>query len=137
MRILRQWLQCPKLKEAEIEPLSDKLDIIADHSSVRERAAADAERATVELKKCEYMADHIGEEYDGVISGVESLASTSSPLSAEAACDPKAVHTTKSANSSFLIIIIVFKILTKSSRQREDAFRNRYKITPIIGSPQI
>ena len=72
-RLLRQWLQCPKLKEAEIEPLSDKLDVIADHSSVRERAAADAERATVELKKCEYMADHIGEEYDGVISGVTAF----------------------------------------------------------------
>ena len=72
-RLLRQWLQCPKLKEAEIEPLRDTLDIIADHSSVRERAAADAERATVELKKCEYMADHIGEEYDGVISGVTAF----------------------------------------------------------------
>lgn len=72
-RLLRQWLQAPKLKAAEVEPLSDKLDIIADHSSIRERAAADAERATVELKKCEYMADHIGEEYDGVISGVTAF----------------------------------------------------------------
>ena len=72
-RLLRQWLQSPKLKAAEVEPLSDKLEIIADHSSIRERAAADAERATVELKKCEYMADHIGEEYDGVISGVTAF----------------------------------------------------------------
>lgn len=72
-RLLRQWLQQPKLKAAEVEPLSDKLEIIADHSSIRERAAADAERATVELKKCEYMADHIGEEYDGVISGVTAF----------------------------------------------------------------
>ena len=72
-RLLRQWLQTLKLKAAEVEPLSDKLEIIADHSSIRERAAADAERATVELKKCEYMADHIGEEYDGVISGVTAF----------------------------------------------------------------
>jgi len=72
-RLLRQWLQAPKLKASEVEPLSDKLEIIADHSSIRERAAADAERATVELKKCEYMADHIGEEYDGVISGVTAF----------------------------------------------------------------
>ncbi|MGM9569040.1 MAG: ribonuclease R [Phascolarctobacterium sp.] len=72
-RLLRQWLQTPKLKAAEVEPLSDKLEIIADHSSIRERAAADAERATVELKKCEYMADHIGEEYEGVISGVTAF----------------------------------------------------------------
>lgn len=72
-RLLRQWLQAPKLKESEVESLDDKLEIIADHSSIRERAAADAERATVELKKCEYMADHIGEEYDGVISGVTAF----------------------------------------------------------------
>lgn len=72
-RLLRTWMQQPKLKTAEVEPLSDKLDMIAEHSSIRERAAADAERATVELKKCEYMADHLGEEYDGVISGVTAF----------------------------------------------------------------
>lgn len=72
-RLLRKWMQQPKLKEAEVEPLEDKLDVIAEHSSLRERAAADAERATVDLKMCEYMADHIGEEYDGVISGVTAF----------------------------------------------------------------
>ena len=63
----------PMLKEADAEKLGDKLDVIADHSSIRERAAADAERATVDLKMCEYMADHIGEEFDGVISGVTAF----------------------------------------------------------------
>ena len=72
-RLLRKWMQKPKLKESEVEPLEDKLDVIAEHSSLRERAAADAERATVDLKMCEYMADHIGEEYDGVISGVTAF----------------------------------------------------------------
>ncbi len=72
-RLLRAWMQSPKLKESEVEPLEDKLDVIAEHSSIRERAAADAERATVDLKMCEYMADHIGEEYDGVISGVTAF----------------------------------------------------------------
>ncbi len=72
-RLLRQWLQSPKLKGSEAEPLTAKLDAIAEHSSIRERVAADAERATVELKKCEYMADHIGEEYDGIISGVTAF----------------------------------------------------------------
>lgn len=72
-RLLRKWMQQPKLKESEVEPLEDKLDVIAEHSSLRERAAADAERAIVELKMCEYMADHIGEEYDGVISGVTAF----------------------------------------------------------------
>ena len=72
-RLLHRWLQAPKLTANEVEPLGDKLDMIAEHSSIRERAAADAERATVELKKCEYMADHIGEEFDGTISGVTAF----------------------------------------------------------------
>lgn len=72
-RLLHRWLQAPKLPANEVEPLGDKLDMIAENSSIRERAAADAERATVELKKCEYMADHIGEEFDGTISGVTAF----------------------------------------------------------------
>lgn len=72
-RLLHRWLQAPKLPANEVELLGDKLDMIAEHSSIRERAAADAERATVELKKCEYMADHIGEEFDGTISGVTAF----------------------------------------------------------------
>ena len=38
--------------------------------SERERRAEEAEREVVKLKKAEYMRDHIGEEFDGVISGV-------------------------------------------------------------------
>lgn len=72
-RLLRGWMQQPKLKDSEVEPLEEKLDVIAEHSSIRERAAADAERATVDLKMCEYMAGHIGEEYDGIISGVTAF----------------------------------------------------------------
>ena len=72
-RLLRAWMQQPKLKDSEVEPLEEKLDVIAEHSSIRERVAADAERATVDLKMCEYMAGHIGEEYDGIISGVTAF----------------------------------------------------------------
>lgn len=71
-RLLRKWMEQPLLPELEAEKLLDKLDAIAEHSSERERAAADAERATVELKMCEYMQEHIGEEYEGVVSGVTS-----------------------------------------------------------------
>lgn len=38
--------------------------------SSMERRAEEAERETLKLKKCEYMAKHIGETFDGVISGV-------------------------------------------------------------------
>ena len=72
-RLLREWMHNPEMISAKAEPLTDKLDVIAEHSSIRERAAAEAERATVELKMCEYMEEHIGEEFDGVVSGVTAF----------------------------------------------------------------
>lgn len=72
-RLLRAWMHKPTLLKGQAEELEDKLAAYAEHSSIRERLAADAERATVELKKCEYMAGHIGEEYDGVVSGVTAF----------------------------------------------------------------
>jgi len=72
-RLLREWMHNPEMTSAKAEPLTDKLDVIAENSSIRERAAAEAERATVELKMCEYMEEHIGEEFDGVVSGVTAF----------------------------------------------------------------
>ena len=46
------------------------LQQVAVQSSAMERRADEAERETIKLKKCEYMSKHIGEEFDGVISGV-------------------------------------------------------------------
>ena len=43
---------------------------VADEASRLERRAEEAERESVKYKKCEYMERHIGEEYEGVISGV-------------------------------------------------------------------
>ena len=43
---------------------------LADHCSEQERRADDAERATIALKKVEYMEDKVGQVYDGIISGV-------------------------------------------------------------------
>ena len=63
----------PVMNDQKSEKLELNLDAIAEHSSIRERAAAEAERATVDLKKAEYMAGHIGEEFDGVISGVTAF----------------------------------------------------------------
>ena len=49
---------------------TEKLPDIAVHSSQMERRAVDAEREVDALKKAEYMADHIDEEFDGIISSV-------------------------------------------------------------------
>ena len=72
-RLLHKWLADPYMKEKTKDEYINKLDHIAEHSSIRERTAAEAERATVDLKKAEYMAGRIGEEYDGIISGVTAF----------------------------------------------------------------
>ena len=46
------------------------VDNAAEHSSDMERNAVDAERASDDIKICEYMADKVGEHYDGVISSI-------------------------------------------------------------------
>ena len=43
---------------------------VSVQTSAMERRADEAERETVKMKKCEYMAGHIGEVFDVVISGV-------------------------------------------------------------------
>ncbi|MBO0438843.1 ribonuclease R [Candidatus Enterococcus ikei] len=55
-----------KLKEKWEQNLPD----IADHSSRMERRAVETEREVDSMKKAEFMADKIGEEYDGIISSV-------------------------------------------------------------------
>jgi ribonuclease R len=49
---------------------AEKLPDIALHSSQMERRAVDAEREVDALKKAEFMADHVDEEFDGIISSV-------------------------------------------------------------------
>ena len=56
-----------------IQTLENSLVEIAAHSSERERAAVDAEREVLDMKMAEYMEDHIGEEYDGVISTITNF----------------------------------------------------------------
>jgi len=49
------------------------LEEAADHTSVRERVAEEAEREIVDLKRVRYMQDKLGEEYQGIVSGVTSF----------------------------------------------------------------
>ncbi|HEU4472741.1 MAG TPA: RNB domain-containing ribonuclease, partial [Flavisolibacter sp.] len=50
-----------------------KMEQKCKHCSERERAAMDAERAANKYKQVEYMQDYVGEEFDGVISGVAAF----------------------------------------------------------------
>jgi len=45
----------------------EALDSIAVHSSEMERRSDEAERELIDLKKLEFMADKLGEEYDGIV----------------------------------------------------------------------
>jgi len=47
-----------------------KLEEISEHVSICERAAVDAERYSVKIKQAEYLKNHLGEEFDGIISGL-------------------------------------------------------------------
>ncbi|WP_223869870.1 ribonuclease R [Paenibacillus sabuli] len=73
-RVMREVLESGgALPAARQEALEARMPDIAQHSSERERVAVDAERDTDKLKKCEYMLDKIGEEFDGIISSVTSF----------------------------------------------------------------
>uniref|UniRef100_UPI0025AFD827 RNB domain-containing ribonuclease n=1 Tax=Duncaniella muris TaxID=2094150 RepID=UPI0025AFD827 len=48
----------------------NKLEDQCKHSSDMEQLAANAERASIKYKQVEYLNDHLGEVFDGVISGV-------------------------------------------------------------------
>lgn len=47
-----------------------KYEALCEHSSGMEQIAANAERASVKYKQVEFMTEHVGQTYDGVISGV-------------------------------------------------------------------
>jgi ribonuclease R len=55
------------------EPLGDDLAAIAAHASQRERRAVEAERELVQWKKARFMADKLGEEFDGYVTGVTAF----------------------------------------------------------------
>lgn len=68
-RIIKDFLR-GRLGEEKMAHYRGILPEAAKHSSETERRAEEAERETEKLKKAEYMEDHIGEEFDGVVSGV-------------------------------------------------------------------
>ena len=48
----------------------EEMDLFGAHCSSTERRADDATREVADWLKCEYMQDHVGEEFEGVISSV-------------------------------------------------------------------
>ena len=71
-RIIKESLR-GSLSSKRLEHLEGLLPEVADHTSMTERKAEEAEREVDDLKKAQYMAERIGEEYDGIVSSVTSF----------------------------------------------------------------
>jgi len=65
-RLLLRFLKKGKIEQDEII----KYQRLCDDSSERELEAAEAERTSIKYKQVEYMQEHIGEQFDAIISGV-------------------------------------------------------------------
>ena len=72
-RLLHTYLFDGKIDMSTIRKWEEKLVYIAEHSSSRERASVDCEREVEDMKMAQYMENHIGEEFEGMISSVTSF----------------------------------------------------------------
>ena len=68
-RIIKETLR-GRMNENRIEHYESILPEVTKHASQMERRAEEAERETIRLKKAEYMEQHIGEVFAGVISSI-------------------------------------------------------------------
>lgn len=70
-RIIKESLHAlPENRRKHYEAI---LPAVAQHSSDRERVADEAERRMDSIKKAEYMKDHLGEVFQGKVSGVTNF----------------------------------------------------------------
>lgn len=65
-RLMKKWIAKEELTKPEVARIEED----AIHSTEREISASAAERDSIKLKQVEYMANHVGEEFDAVITGV-------------------------------------------------------------------
>ena len=68
-RIIKETLR-GKMSHSRLEHYNNILFEVSKHSSQTERRAEEAERETEKKKKAEYMEEHIGECFEGVVSGI-------------------------------------------------------------------
>lgn len=72
-RLLRKYLFDKHIDKETMKYWDNKLPLLTEHSSQKERSAIECEREVDDMKKAEYMEKHIGEEYEGIVSGVVSF----------------------------------------------------------------
>ena len=69
-RLLRTYLFENKMGMDTIRYWEQKLPFLTEHASNKERDSVECEREVDDMKKAEYMMDHIGDRYTGIISSV-------------------------------------------------------------------
>ena len=72
-RLLRTYLYENDESKKTIDYFKEYLIPLTEHASQKEKDAIECEREVEDMKMAEYMMDHIGEEYTGIISGVQSF----------------------------------------------------------------
>lgn len=70
-RLIREYNY--NYSEDIINKNKEYLPVATEHLSIREQEAQNCERDVDKMKKAEYMMDHIGEVYEGIISGVQEF----------------------------------------------------------------
>ena len=69
--LLRKYLYENDESEKTVKFFNEYLKPLTEHASQKERDAIDCEREVESMKMAEYMMDHIGEEFKGIVSGIQ------------------------------------------------------------------
>ena len=72
-RQLRTYLFEGKIDRETTEFWDGRLPLLTEHSSYKERMSVECEREVDAMKSAEYMEQHIGEKYNGIVSSVMSF----------------------------------------------------------------
>ena len=72
-RLLKKYLVENDLSMSTISYYDSSLVEVAEHSSEKEVGSVNAERDVLDMKMAEYMENHIGEEFDGMIRTVTNF----------------------------------------------------------------
>lgn len=71
-RIIKDYIR-GRMSDRKLSHYEEILDEVCRHSSETERRAEEAERETEKLKKAQFMENHIGEIFEGIVSGAASF----------------------------------------------------------------
>jgi ribonuclease R len=72
-RLLRELRLKGRPGPVRCDELVESLPQVADHCSYTERLAETAERDIIKIKRIKFMSDKVGDEFEGIISGVTSF----------------------------------------------------------------